>query len=161
MKYALMVALFFLSCSTKTKEHSVKNEKDEAYNVKVIQKNWDKKSFELLASSMLQQGDTISAFHIKIEFFDDTGSVYAVLTADSGKLNQKTGNMEAIGSVKVGTVRHDSLYTSKLIYIDSIARIESPRNVILVKKGRRIRGSGLISDVNLSNIQINGKVYGE
>ncbi len=160
---ALALMLVFASCKREESRilHNENNGREGIYSVDIIQKNFERKSFELLAGEIAFEGDTAKANQIKVIFFNPSGDTSSILFAKSGWYVEKTGNVGASGSVKVFSKKGDSLFTDTLMYNDSTGTIKSPSKVIIFRQGERIEGKGLISDVGFKHVTIGGKVIGE
>lgn len=150
-----------LSCSEKPLSEKIGKMDEGLYNVKILQKNYEKKSFELYAKKIEFQKDTSIAYNIKVVFFNPSQDTSSVLFAKRGWYVEKTGNVGAFGDVRVFSKKGDSLYTDTLYYLDSTRKIISPSRVLILRKGERITGENLESDAEFKHIIIGGKVIGE
>lgn len=156
----LLIALFSTGCEGK-KEKSMPSSDEGIYNVEIIQKNYETKSFELWAGELISKNDTTWGKNIKVIFFDPSGDTSSVLYAKKGWYVEKTGNVGAEGDVKVYAKRGDTLFTDELLYIDSKREIHAPEHVTIYRNGQKIEGRELVSDVNFRKVEIGGKVVGK
>ncbi len=91
---------------------------------------------------------------VHLDFFDEHGVHSSVLTSESGKADENSNNLEAIGNVVVTSdsgvvVRTQHMYwdnTRQKIYSDDFVRITSPKETL--------QGTGFESDQNLHNYRI-------
>jgi LPS export ABC transporter protein LptC len=91
---------------------------------------------------------------VHLDFFDEYGRHSSVLTSESGKADESTNNLEAIGNVVVTSdsgvvVRTQHMYWDnkrQKIYSDDFVRITSPKETL--------QGAGFESDQNLHNYRI-------
>ncbi|MDE3059322.1 MAG: LPS export ABC transporter periplasmic protein LptC [Bacteroidota bacterium] len=91
---------------------------------------------------------------VHLDFFDADGKHSSVLTAESGKADEGTYNLEAVGNVVVTSdsgvvVRTQRMYWDnkrQKIYSDDFVRITSPKE--------KLQGTGFESDQNLHNYRI-------
>ncbi len=158
----LLTSLYlFAGCERKTGTISTPATDEGIYNVEIIQKNYEKKSYELWALELMSKKDTIWGRKIKVIFFDTAGDTTSVLYADRGWYVEKTGNVGALGHVRIYATRGDSLFTDRLFYIDTKREIRSPSRVIIYRNGEKIVGNGLRTDVGFKKVEIGGKVIGE
>lgn len=161
---SISFVLFFLSCKGESDKDHTGNEKeaqDAIYNVKIVQKSLERKSFELYAREISFLNDTSFGENIKVVFYDISGDSSSVLFAKRGWYVEKTRNVGAFGNVEVFSVKGDSMFADTLFYIDSLKEIIVPSKVVIYRRGERIKGKSLRSDVNFNNIEIGGKVIGE
>jgi len=158
----ILVALFPLSCTQKRPEETTrgKQREEEASRIKVTQTQLDKKVWELLAEKLISRGDTTWIYNFTVHFFDEEGEKTSTLTADSGFIFQDTGDMIALGDVEVVTKDSSRLKTNSLKWKEKERKITSDDDVLIERKGKMIRGRGLITDPNLEHIVIEGKVIG-
>lgn len=99
-------------------------------------------------------GQTLLDGGVHLDFFDAEGKHSSVLTSESGKADERTYNLEAIGNVVVTSdsgvvVRTQHMYwdnKQQKIYSDDFVRITSPKEVL--------QGTGFESDQNLHNYRI-------
>ncbi len=157
----ILIGFMLSSCGSKKEANQDNGYREGIYNVEIVQKNYETKSFELWANMMENREDTTWAKSIKVVFFGKEGDTSSVLYARKGWYCQKSGNVGAVGDVKIFATRGDSLFTDKLIYIDSSRLIIAPSHVIIFRNGERIEGRGLKSDVNFETVEIGGKVIGK
>jgi LPS export ABC transporter protein LptC len=90
--------------------------------------------------------------HVLVTFFTDVGAKNAVLTSKEGTYNNRTGNMEARGTVVVNTVDGRHLTTSVLRFNQTRNEISSDSAFVTTDSTRRLTGIGFTSDPNMNNI---------
>ncbi len=156
----VVLIILSISCSQKSNKTSLPTADEGIYNVEIIQKNYESKSFELWAKELTSKDDTTLGEDIKVIFFDPSGDTSSVLYAEKGWYVEKSGNVGAIGNVRVYATRGDTLLTEELLYIDSFREIRAPGHVVIFRKGQKIEGNGLKSDVGFKRVIIGGKVIG-
>jgi LPS export ABC transporter protein LptC len=91
---------------------------------------------------------------MKVYFFDQEGKESSVLTAQSGKVDENTKNLEATGDVLVvssdsTTLRTERLYWDnkrQVVHTTEFVRIDSPKE--------RLQGYGFESDQHLQRYRI-------
>ncbi|MFN3530220.1 MAG: LPS export ABC transporter periplasmic protein LptC [Bacteroidia bacterium] len=91
---------------------------------------------------------------IRALFFDGEGNQNSVLTANRAIQYPKSGLMEAHGNVVVVNELGDTLYTEKLVWLESEERIYSDEFVRIVRPDEIIFGDGLESNQNFTRYKI-------
>lgn len=162
MKKILFLSIFFLfGCKAEEKEQvSLPKGEQEIERFHIVETRWGRKSFELSAKLLEERKDTTWVFDFSVDFFDEKGNKVSTLVADSGVIFKKTGDMIALGNVKVETEDGTLLYTDELLWKEDIKKITTEKEVIIKKEGKVLKGKGLISDPGLKHIEIKGKVLG-
>jgi LPS export ABC transporter protein LptC len=100
----------------------------------------------------------VNARNVRIDFFEEDGTKFSELKADSGILNQKTNDMEARGNVLVETRDGITLETQSLSWLNLAQKIAS-RDFVKITQGRDVlTGFGLMSDPSLNEFEIQRNV---
>lgn len=92
---------------------------------------------------------------VDVTFFDDQGRPDTRLTADSGRYNLRTGDMQAHGDVVVrDTAEEERLESPQLIY-DAVANeLRTDTSFVWHRGSDVVRGTGLVTDPSLNNVRI-------
>lgn len=134
----------------------------EVLDSAVIQQTKDSRKLWELAAARIEVNDSVTrVYNFRIKFFGQGDSVVSVLSADSGRLDNLSGDMMAMGRVVVNTVDGSTLETTalnwsndqELIYTDSAVTITDTT-------GRVLKGIGLESDPQLRHVKIKSEVEG-
>jgi len=89
-----------------------------------------------------------------IEFYDATGMLTSVLTADKGEYNQVTHDLTALGRVVITSQDGYVLETESLVWVNQLNEIHS-ENFVTFTRGRDVlTGYGLRGDPELRNVEI-------
>ncbi len=89
-----------------------------------------------------------------IEFYDETGMLTSVLTADKGEYNQVTHDLTALGHVVITSQDGYVLETESLVWVNELNEIHS-ENFVTFTRGRDVlTGYGLRGDPELRNVEI-------
>jgi LPS export ABC transporter protein LptC len=100
----------------------------------------------------------VHARNVRIDFFEEDGTKFSELKADSGILNQKTNDMEARGNVLVKTEDGITLETQSLSWLNLAQKIVS-EDFVKITQGRDVlTGFGLVSDPSLNEFEIKRNV---
>lgn len=91
---------------------------------------------------------------LHVDFFDVNGRHTSVLTAQGGSVNDRTNDLEAVGTVIVVSDSGTTLETERLLWENSTRRVQSNDFVKIVSPKEEIQGHGLDSDQNLNNYKI-------
>jgi len=91
---------------------------------------------------------------IKVDFFDEQEHHTSVLTADRGKVDDQTQDLQASGNVVVESDSGTILKTSELWWANAKQLIHTPAYVEITSPSEQIRGHGLESDQHLTNYRI-------
>ena len=91
---------------------------------------------------------------IHIDFFNHREQHTSVLTADRGKVNDATHDLEAYGNVVVVSDSGTTLRSLELYWSDARQLIHTPAFVEITSPTEQIRGHGLESDQSLKNYRI-------
>ena len=91
---------------------------------------------------------------VKVTFYDQTGAVSSVLTANEGTYFQQGGGMTARGNV-IGTAPDGrTLRTTELTYEPNSKKVSTDKAFTFVRNGNTLEGDGFVSDVDFSNIVV-------
>jgi LPS export ABC transporter protein LptC len=91
---------------------------------------------------------------IKLEFFNDTGTVDSYLTADYAISKTRDQIMEAKRNVVVVNIKGEKLNTEHLIYDQAKHRIRTEAYVTITTADQIIYGTGLDSDETFTDYEI-------
>lgn len=92
---------------------------------------------------------------VQVDFFNEKGLHTSKLTADSGRLNEATNDIEAFGNVTVISDTGITLTTERLRWDNNIEKIVSNDFVTIVTAEQdTFYGQGFESDQNLQNWRI-------
>jgi LPS export ABC transporter protein LptC len=97
---------------------------------------------------------------IKVQFYDEKGNVSSVLTAQSGKVDENTKNLEAVGNVVVVSSDSTTLRTEKLSWDNKRQVVHTTEFIHINSPKERLQGYGFESDQHLQRYRI-FKVSGE
>ncbi|HWP82253.1 MAG TPA: LPS export ABC transporter periplasmic protein LptC [Bacteroidota bacterium] len=103
--------------------------------------------FEYPAETHLSEG-------ITVHFFDEQGKETSVLTAEAGKVDDVTNNLEARGNVVVVSSDSTVLRTSVLFWNNGSKLIHTAEFVDIVSPKEKIQGKGFEADQGLKNYRI-------
>ena len=96
----------------------------------------------------------VHARNVRIDFFEEDGTKFSELKADSGILDQKNNDMEARGNVFVRTEDGITLETQSLSWLNLSQKIVS-EDFVKITQGRDVlTGFGLLSDPSLNEFEI-------
>ena len=109
------------------------------------------------ASSFRTQG-IIRAQAVTIDFYDDKGTAYSRLTADSGEIRTATNDMSANGNVRVTTSNGTRVETESLQFRNREQRIVSDDRVTVWRGGDVLSGEGFVSDPTLEHFEFRESV---
>jgi len=91
---------------------------------------------------------------IVVHFFDADGHESSVLTAEAGKVDDNTKNLEAFGNVLVVSSDSTRLRTQRLYWDNRRQLIHTPEFVRINSPKERLQGYGLESDQQLRRYKI-------
>ena len=77
--------------------------------------------------------------------------------ADKGFYNKKEDRFLLQSNVHLITSKYGEVYTEELIFFPKKDLILTDKEVLVIKKGFRVKGKGLIYDVNTGNFQVKEK----
>jgi len=105
--------------------------------------------------------DLKKAKGVRVDFYDQEGNHTSVLIADSGLIQEKRQNLEALGNVVVTTEEGIQLETQSLRWDPQKRKIVSDDFVKITKKKDVITGYGLEADEELKHFVIKKSVKGK
>ena len=91
---------------------------------------------------------------VHLDFFDEKGNHSSVLTSRSGKVDQATNNLEAIGNVVVVSDSGVVVETERLFWDNARQLIHSEDFVKITSPKERLQGHGFESDQSLRNYKV-------
>src|SRR5690606_30723842 len=109
------------------------------------------------ARRYLGRMETLLDSGVYAEFFNSTGGVSATLLADSARIDDRTKDMVAFGSVHVKSDTNRTTVDTDRLYWDNERRIlhsDAHVRVVDSARGRTIEGTGFESDESLRNYRI-------
>jgi LPS export ABC transporter protein LptC len=115
--------------------------------VKAILKAGHLSAFEASKQTILDNG-------VHLDFFDEAGNHSSVLTSLTGKVDESTNNLEAIGNVVVVSDSGVVVETEKLFWDNARQLIHSNDFVKITSPKEKLQGHGFESDQNLKNYKI-------
>jgi LPS export ABC transporter protein LptC len=89
-----------------------------------------------------------------VDFFDENGVFLSKLRADSGSVDSRTEDMEAIGDVRVESEEGSVLRTSRLRWDSGGRLMRTDREVEITRGDDRVRGRGFEGDPGLARFTI-------
>jgi len=105
-------------------------------------------------AAIYNESAKVNARNVRIDFFEEDGTKFSELKADSGILNQRNNDMEALGNVHVKTENGISLETQSLSWLNLSQKIVSD-DFVKITQGRDVlTGVGLVSDPSLNEFEI-------
>lgn len=159
-----LILLSIISCEgSKQKEPDLDSEdslRQETYNVYFEVKDYETKKLGVFAQKAEYKSDTTLIYDFKVTFYE-SDSIVAVMTGDTGKVQEYSGLMEVTGNVKIVSMTGDSLLTRRIIWNKKINTIYSPEESVLFREGKVIKSTGLESNPQLTRVTFKGKVYVE
>ena len=115
--------------------------------VKAILKAGHIAAFETSKQTLLDSG-------VHVDFFDEHGVHSSVLTSRTGKVDENTNNLEAIGNVVVVSDSGVVVETEKLFWDNQRQLIHSDEFVKITSPKENLQGHGFESDQSLKNYKI-------
>lgn len=104
----------------------------------------------------------VEMFMLKVDFYRKDGdSISANLTADSGKINTDTRNMETRRNVVLTTSDGLRLLTDYLDWSNKLRRFTTESKVRLEKDGDWLEGEGMEASPDLKEIEVKRNVRGK
>lgn len=148
-------------CGEKTVERSSVVEPG-ADSVKVIATKRGHKLWVMKAVKVKERGDTLIGLGVSVRFYKG-GRVSSVLTADSGKYDQTSGNMVALGRVHLISSDSTEMW-SRSLHWDERRRIIWTDDSVKIydrKRERTLYAKGMETDASVSYIKFRSPVRGE
>ena len=115
--------------------------------VKAILKAGHISAFDATKQTMLDS-------KVHLDFFDENGKHSSVLTSETGKVDESTNNLEAIGNVVVVSDSGVVVETEKLFWDNKRQLIHSDDFVRITSPKEKLAGHGFESDQSLKNYKI-------
>ena len=104
---------------------------------------------------IFSDNSTVRLRVVDVTFYDDAGRPDSRLTADSGRYNLRTGDMEAHGNVVVrDTADEQRLETPQLIYEALGNELRTDTSFVWTRGEEVVRGRGLTTDPSFSDVRI-------
>jgi LPS export ABC transporter protein LptC len=100
------------------------------------------------------------ASRVKVEVFDDYGTHFSTILADSGLIYEQTNNLTARGNVDMTTTDGTRLETEELRWDNKEGKILSELFVKITEEDNVITGVGLESDARLEHFEIKHQIQG-
>jgi len=97
---------------------------------------------------------TLLSEGIRVRFFNDQGEHTSTLTANEGKVDDRSNDLEASGSVRVVSTDSTRLETSHLFWDNLKRLIHTQDHVRIISEKEKIQGRGLEADQHLQNYRI-------
>ncbi len=92
--------------------------------------------------------------HLKAEFFDDSGKVANVLTADSCRYYESEGNVLVWSNVQIKSTKGQQLNTEELVWNQSIQKFFTEKEVKITTPTEILYGIGMEANSDFSWYQI-------
>ncbi len=115
--------------------------------IKAVLKAGHISAYEASKQTMLDNG-------VHVDFFDEAGKHSSVLTSRTGKVDENTNNLEAIGNVVVVSDSGVVVETEKLFWDNQRQIIHSEEFVKITSPKEKLQGHGFESDQSLKNYKI-------
>ncbi len=161
MRRFIVLVLLLVGCGKREPEGGPTVEPG-ADSVKVVATKRGHKLWLMKAVKVKERGDTLIGLGVSIRFYKG-GKVSSVLTADSGKYDQASGNMGAFGRVHLISSDSTEMW-SRSLYWDEKRRIIWTDDSVKIHDRRRDRvlyAKGMETDASVSYIKFKSPVRGE
>ncbi len=155
----ILFLVLFLSCGGKEEVKSG-NVQPGADSVEVISTKEGTKMWVMKSQKVVERGDSLVGFGVRITFFSGN-KPSSVLTADSGKYYQATGDMVAYGRVHLVSSDSTELWTKSLHWDAKRRLIWTDDSVRIKQKDRILFAKGMETDAEISYIKFKSPVRGE
>lgn len=104
---------------------------------------------------IFSDNSTVRLRVVDVTFYDDRGTPDSRLTADSGRYNLRTGDMEAHGNVVVrDTADEQRLETPQLLYEALGNELRTDTSFVWTRGQEVVRGRGLTTDPSFDDVRI-------
>lgn len=122
-----------------------------------------RKNWTLWASyaAMYNDQSLVDAKTVRIEFFDKEGKRFSTLVAKTGRVHQRTNDLEARGDVVVTTESGIRMETDSLRWQNQAGKILSDGFVKVTRKHDVVTGYGFESDPSLDHFTLRRQVSAE
>ena len=104
--------------------------------------------------------NTITAYGVKVDFFDEQGHPSSQLTAREGEINQLTRDMTARGNVVLQNSDGARMSTQSMRFLNREQKIVSDELVRVEQKGNVLTGVGFEGDPDLKHYKFRTAVSG-
>lgn len=159
MRYLFLIPLVLVSCNSNEKTRTNKVEAG-ADSVEVVSTREGNKLWIMRSLKVIERGDTLVGYGVSIKFFSGN-KVSSVLVADSGKYDQITENMVAIGNVYLVSYDSTELWTKSLHWDAKRRLIWTDDSVKIKQRDRVLYAKGLETDAEISYLKFKSPVRGE
>jgi LPS export ABC transporter protein LptC len=122
-----------------------------------------RKNWTLWASyaAMYNDQSLVDAKTVRIEFFDKEGKRFSTLVAKTGRVHQRTNDLEARGNVVVTTESGIRMETDSLRWQNTAGKIVSDGFVKVTRQHDVVTGYGFESDPSLDHFHLRREVRAE
>ena len=122
-----------------------------------------RKNWTLWASyaAMYNDQSLVDAKTVRIEFFDKEGKKFSTLVAKTGRVHQRTNDLEARGDVVVTTESGIRMETDSLRWQNTAGKIVSDGFVKVTRQHDVVTGYGFESDPSLDHFHLRREVRAE
>lgn len=113
----------------------------------------------LQADSMLAWRDSAHVVlgRLQLSIFDPQGRDRATITADSGRLFQRTDELEAMGNARLVVPAEGlEVSSSELRFAPGADRVWSQAAVVMRRQGCQVEGDGFEADLSFDDVTIEG-----
>jgi len=156
----LLVILFFTACKNDPEDIKAltgrnSRQEDRATDVTVIYSKDGKIKMRAFARDFLRNESANPAYidmnrNLKAEFYDDSGTVEHVLTADSSRYYVDKGDVIVWDSVQVLSKKGEQLNTSELVWNNSIQKFFTEKPVKITTPSQVLVGNGMEANSDFS-----------
>ncbi len=161
----ILMFIFLFSCSKKieeTKNYQIPNFIQKISNGKIVEYEFDKKNWEILADSIIE----INNYYVVLKFhltFYNNNEFSGILIGDSGVMEKNSRNMKAYRNVIFKSKDSSFLKTNRLYWNDFTRKIYTDDSVYIydAKNRRELWGIGFESDDEFKHIRIFKNVRGK
>ncbi|CUS98863.1 LPS export ABC transporter protein LptC [Candidatus Kryptobacter tengchongensis] len=155
----LTTVFLFISCEEKLKPSIVQLPhqqipSQESWNATIIFSDSGKVRAVLKANHIMvfqTQDVTILNQGFRVDFYDETGKHTSYLIADSGRVIEKTKNLEAYGNIIAVSDEGTKVETSRLFWDNERNKIRSDAFVKVTSPNEVLQGYGFEADQDLKN----------
>jgi len=161
------VAVLALGCQSRTDAPpsgaDVRLPDQEARDFTLTESSEGKKNWTLWASyaAMYNDQSLVDAKTVRIEFFDKEGKKFSTLVATTGRVHQRTNDLEARGNVVVTTESGIRMETDSLRWQNTVGKIVSDGFVKVTRQHDVVTGYGFESDPSLDHFHLRREVRAE
>ncbi len=165
----LLIILISVACNTSSDgdrpaDKSSLAEPDQVMtNSEIFLMNGSKRS-AVVKSSLLKaynRADTTLLYDVTVDFFDSAGVQTSTLTADSGRVSQRTNMMSVSGHVKAHTITdRRRLVADSLRWDARNDKVVTEGHVEVYRENGWVSGDGLETDQRLNKVLIKRNLKG-